>query len=337
MHFAPLLIALMLFFASLLLLVGLITQPLVGTSASRPPDVNPARLEAHVKRLSIDFYPRSYDQFSKLERAAQYIYTTFAEIGAEPSFQEVRVDGIHFRNVVARFGPASGPVVVIGAHYDSHGHAYFGGRADNSYSLQTHTPGADDNASGVAALLELARLLVQHPPNRSVELVAYTLEEPPYFRTQHMGSAVHARALKNAQREVDLMISLEMVGYFSDDPQSQAYPIAGMKLLYPAEGNFIALAGKFGDFSVMRKAKTLMTGATDLPVFSINAPTSVPGIDFSDHRSYWDEGFPALMVTDTAFYRNPNYHQAGDTYEKLDYRRMAKVVQGVFAVAQQFD
>jgi Zn-dependent M28 family amino/carboxypeptidase len=207
------------------------------------------------------------------------------------------------------------------------------------HAPHTHTPGADDNASGVAGLIELAHLLGKQPPPRPVELVAYTLEEPPHFRTEHMGSAWHARSLRAAGREVRLMVSLEMIGCFSDAPGSQRFPVPGLDLLYPDRGNFIALVSRIsakGELGATRRAKALMAGATDLAVHSINAPPLLKGIDFSDHLSYWAQGYPALMVTDTAFFRNANYHQAGDTHETLDYARMAKVVQGVFVLAQRF-
>jgi hypothetical protein len=163
--------------------------------------------------------------------------------------------------------------------------------------------------------------------------VAYTLEEPPHFRSPHMGSVWHANALKAAGRDVELMLSLEMIGYFSDHPGSQSYPLSAMKLGYPDRGNFVALVGQFGDFGLSRSVKAAMSGASALPVYSLNAPSVVQGVDFSDHRSYWAQGYPALMVTDTAFMRNPNYHRAGDTFDKLDYKRMAMVVQAVYAVA----
>lgn len=303
--------------AGILGLTALVCQPWVTPVPSTPPAVDPARLEAHVKKLSIDFYPRSFEHRAKLERTAAYIAEQFKEAGAVVSMQDVAVDAVRYKNVVARFGPANGRLLVIGAHYDSHG----------------ATPGADDNASGVAGLLELAHLLGQAAPSRPVELVAYALEEPPHFRTPHMGSVWHARALKEAGRDVELMLSLEMIGYFSDRPGSQAYPLAALKLGYPERGNFIALVGQFGDFGLSRSVKAAMSGASELPVYSLNAPSLVPGVDFSDHRSYWAQGYPALMVTDTAFMRNPAYHRAGDTYDKLDYKRMAMVVQAVYAVA----
>jgi Zn-dependent M28 family amino/carboxypeptidase len=229
-----------------------------------------------------------------------------------------------------------GALMVVGAHYDSHGDAAAGAMFARGFTADTHTPGADDNASGVAGLIELAHLLGQRPPSHAVELVAYALEEPPYFRTEDMGSVRHAHALAATKRDVRLMLSLEMIGVFSDAPGSQRFPVLGMQPLYSDRGDFIALVGDFGDFANMRRAKALMSGASDLPVRSISAPATLQGIDFSDHRSYWAEGYPALMVTDTAFFRNAHYHRAGDTHEKLDYRRMAQVVQSVFALVQQY-
>lgn len=313
--------------------IGIVTQPFVEPATSQPPPVSTERLAAHVKRLSVDFYPRSQDRFDTLELAAAYIRGELIAIGANVSVQPVDAHGKRFQNVIARFGPDVGPVLVIGAHYDSHGDAE-GNDNPLGYSPETHTPGADDNASGVAGLIELARLLHDRPPTRPVELVAYTLEEPPDFRTEHMGSVWHARSLVEAKRPVQMMVALEMIGCFIDTEASQQFPVPGMGLLYPDQGNFIALVGRLSDFGTMRRAKALMAGTSPLPVYSINAPSLIQGVDFSDHRSYWNEGIPALMVTDTSFYRNTQYHQAGDTFDKLDYRRMAMVVQGVYALAQ---
>ena len=299
---------------------AVITQPGVRAIAVTPAAVDAVALERHVRELAVTLHPRSYDSQANLQRAGDYVLAQFDGLNARTEIQDVAVDGVIYRNVIARFGPAEGPLLVIGAHYDGCG----------------TTPGADDNASGIAGLLEIARLLAQHPPPHPVELVAFTLEEPPYFRTPFMGSAVHARALRNARREVRLMISLEMIGYFRDAPGSQRYPSRALGLLYPDRGNFVALVGRLRDFGAMRRVKGLFKGASSLPVVSINAPASVPGVDFSDHASYWNEGFPALMVTDTAFLRNPNYHGEGDTPETLDFARMAQVVQAVHAVAMEF-
>lgn len=311
--------------------VVLVVQPLVAPLPSTPPAVDPARLQQHVRKLSVELYPRSFDQPGHLNQAARYIEDEFRAAGADVSVQDVTVQEAHYRNVIARFGPRTGPVMVIGAHYDSAGR-----ETATAITGDSHTPGADDNASGVAGLIELAHLLGRQAPARSIELVAYTLEEPPHFRTEHMGSAWHARALRKAGRDVTLMLSLEMIGYFSDAAGSQSYPVPGMTLLYPEQGNFIALVGRFGNFAASRRAKAIMLGASDLPVASLNAPPALPGVDFSDHRNYWRAGYPALMVTDTAFMRNPNYHKAGDTADKLDYARAAKVVQSVYALTRQF-
>lgn len=296
----------------------LLKQPFVVPVRSESPPVEVSRLETHVRTLAQNFYPRSFDRPENLEHAASYIRAELAGSGGKVAEQVFPVEGRRYRNIVAHYGPEQGPVLVIGAHYDSF--------AD--------TPGADDNASGVAGLLELGRLLSKTPPAVRVELVAYCLEEPPHFRTSAMGSSWHARELRKSGREVRLMLSLEMIGYFRDAPGSQGYPFPFLNWMYPDRADFIAVVGRIQDWSATRRVKALMQGAGDLPVHSINAPTLVPGIDFSDHSNYWNEGFSALMITDTAFYRNPYYHGLDDTPDKLDYARMAKVVQGVYAVVQ---
>ena len=319
-----------------LAVIAAVTQPFVSPVRSQPPAVDAVRLAAHVKHLSVDLFPRSADRLDNTERAAGYVFDQFEAAGATVSIQEVIVRGETYKNIIARFGPPDGALIVVGAHYDSHGDAAAGAMDPRGFTADTHTPGADDNASGVAGLIELAHLLGQRPPTRAVELVAYALEEPPYFRTEDMGSVRHARSLVASKRDIELMLSLEMIGFFSDAAGSQRFPVPAMQPLYSDRGDFIALVGGLGDFSKMRRAKALMSGASDLPVYSINAPASLQGIDFSDHRSYWGEGYPALMVTDTAFFRNANYHRAGDSYDKLDYRRMAQVVQSVFVIVQQY-
>ena len=289
-----------------LAVIAAVTQPFVSPVRSQPPAVDAVRLAAHVKHLSVDLFPRSADRLDNTERAAGYVFDQFEAAGATVSIQEVIVRGETYKNIIARFGPQDGALMVVGAHYDSHGDAAAGAAADpRGFTADTHTPGADDNASGVAGLIELAYLLGRRPPTRAVELVAYALEEPPYFRTENMGSVRHARSLAASKRDVELMLSLEMIGFFSDAPGSQRFPVPAMKPLYSDRGDFIALVGGLGDFSKMRRAKALMSGASDLPVYSINAPASLQGIDFSDHRSYWGEGYPALMVTDTAFSATP--------------------------------
>jgi hypothetical protein len=305
--------------AGFLLLAGgvwfRVTQPLLPVARGHdPPAADPARLEAHVRMLSETFSPRDAAHPEGMDAAADYVRREFARTGAAVSEQTFEVGGKAYRNVIAAFGPGAGERVVVGAHYDAAG----------------PLPGADDNASGVAGLIELARLLAESPPRLRVELVAYALEEPPFFGTRHMGSAAHARSLKEQGAPVRAMISLEMIGYFSDREGSQRLPSPLLKAVYPTRGDFITVVGKMDQGPLVRLVKRAMLGASPLPVYSINAPRAIPGVDFSDHANYWDEGYDAVMVTDTAFYRNPHYHTRGDTPDTLDYVRMAMVVRGVY-------
>jgi hypothetical protein len=293
-----------------------VTQPLFSQPALiRRVTVDPTRLETHVRMLSEQLAPRDETHPENLDRVAAYIRAEFERSKAIVTEQPFEVDGKTYRNVIARFGPDSSEIIVIGAHYDTAG---------------PH-PGADDNASGVAGLIELARLCGESVLPIRIELVAFTLEEPPYFRTPSMGSAVHAASLKKQGIRVRTMLALEMIGYFDDAPGSQKFPASFLAAFYPSRGNYIGVVGTFGDGLLLRRVKSAMRGATALPVFSISAPSFVPGVDFSDHLNYRKEGYPALMITDTAFYRNPNYHAASDKPQTLDYRRMAMVVEGVYA------
>jgi hypothetical protein len=303
--------------ASLLLAalaVAAMTQPLLSSAPPcRVPEVRPERLREIVELLATTLQPRDFDHPEGLDRAAAFIAAELGKAGGRVSEQRFEVQGRVYENVVALFGPETDERVVVGAHYDTEG----------------ARPGADDNASGVAGLLELARLLGEEPPAGSVELVAYSLEEPPNFGTERMGSHVHAASLMAAKVRVRAMLALEMIGYFSDRPRSQRYPFDALGWIYPTTADFIAVVGKLGQGRLVRDVKRAMQAAGDLPVRSINAPAAVPGIDFSDHRSYWRQGYPAAMITDTSFYRNPNYHTDRDLPATLDYGRMAQVVAGV--------
>ncbi len=284
-------------------------------------EVSVDALRAHVTALTQVGPPRNCANVASLDRAADYILAEFGKTGAKSWFQYYSHEKRDFKNVVLQVNPGAVEWVVVGAHYDVCG----------------ELPGADDNASGVAGLLELARLLVPSWPagGAGLELVAYTAEEPPYFGTGYMGSAGHAHYLAKQGKKVRAMIALEMIGYFTDVRHSQRYPLKEMSQAYPDTGNFIAVAGRTRERALLAKVKAAMTGAGPLPVETIAAPASVKGVDFSDHRNYWEAGYPAIMVTDTAFYRNPNYHTAGDTIETLDFPRMAEVVNGVRAAIME--
>lgn len=230
--------------------------------------------------------------------------------------QPFKVDGRTYKNVVALFKGSSAERIVVGAHYDVCG----------------DQPGADDNASGVAGLLETARLLHEQKPKlqHDVELVAYCLEEPPYFASEDMGSAVHARKLHEQKVKVRAMICYEMIGYFSDEPDSQKFPDPELARLYPHTGNFIVVVGKTGQEAYTQQMRDLMRQHTDIDVQSVNLPAGFGLVGLSDHRNYWTYDINAIMINDSSFLRNPHYNQTSDTIDTLDFDRMAAVVQGVY-------
>jgi Zn-dependent M28 family amino/carboxypeptidase len=311
-------------FVSILLLLvtvnivlwSVISQPTGQKNGASGETVSAEKLKTHVVMLSQTFHPRDWTHPENLKRCADYIATHFTNAGAVVESQQIEFRGKTYQNIIGRFNKGQGPRVIVGAHYDSCG----------------ETPGADDNASGVAALIELAYLLGRVPSAVDVELVAYVNEEPPFYRTELMGSAIHAKRVK--KEEVKGVIVLEMVGYFKDESGSQQYPSGLLQLWYPGKGNFIGVVGTSNQGAWIKRIKAGMKGATDLPVYSIRAPASVPGVDFSDHASYWPYNIPAVMVTDTAFFRNQAYHTLEDTADSLDYARMAKVVVSVSAAVR---
>lgn len=298
-----------------LLLAGVLAP--VGATAATPVPADTARLRRHLSFLTTTRQPRNYRHPAVLDSVAAYLSRQLRAAGAsEVGEQPYLVQGQTYRNVVASFGPATGPRLIVGAHYDVCG----------------EQPGADDNGTGVAALLELARLLGQQPalPYR-VELVAYTLEEPPFFRTTHMGSYVHAQALHAAGVPVRGMVALEMLGYFDDRRGSQHYPIGLLKLFYGGRGNYVTVAQKFGNDRFGRQFARAYQRTAHLPVKRFKAPSWLPGLDFSDHLNYWRFGYSAVLLTDTAFYRNRSYHQATDTLDRLDMRRLGLAVDALVA------
>lgn len=285
--------------------------------------VDESRLRSDVVTLASITPSRNSFNMASLNAAANFIFDEFAKTGCLAKEQTYKLKGKTFRNISCYFGPEVAPLMVIGAHYDVH---------------YNDNPGADDNASGVAGVLELARMVSALKPRLThrLELIAYTLEEQPHFNSKSMGSQVHAASLIKAKAPLKLMISVEMIGYFSDEPGSQKFPLTFLKPIYPDTGNFIGVIGQLFDRSNVKRVKTLMQIASPLPVYSLNAPGFLPEAGYSDHKSYWDLGLPAVMVTDTAFLRNPNYHRPTDTPDTLDYRRMADVVRGLYSVAVAF-
>jgi Zn-dependent M28 family amino/carboxypeptidase len=274
-----------------------------------------------VEKLARGIGVRSYRDDEPMAKAAGYISGELASSGCAVSKQTFTYDGRALQNVIGELkgtGPAEA-VLVIGAHYDT----------------VVTTPGADDNASGIAGLLGIARLLARRPQQRTVRFVAFAFEEPPAYRTRHMGSYHYAKGLHDRREQIEGMICLEMIGYFTNREGSQHYPLPFMGRVFPKTGNYIALVGNRRSKEFTERFAGAVRSATDLPLITLNAPAFVVGIDFSDHWSFNKFGYPAFMVTDTAFYRNLNYHSPEDLPETLDYVRMTKVVEGLASAVMQ--
>jgi hypothetical protein len=281
------------------------------------------RLRESVRRLCTEFTPRDYVHTENLDRAADWIAGELRESGLEVELQEYELADGRYRNVVAR-RPGSdlrAGAVVIGAHYD----------AFREY------PGANDNASGVAVLLELARNLDPRPPRTDLYLVAFSTEEPPFFGSPDMGSARFLDWLDERDVHVELMVALDLVGSFSDEPGSQHFPAPGLGLLYTDRADFIAVVGDLGSGPAIKRVKQGMRATRALPVHSFRAPDSIPGVNWSDNLPFRERGLPAVLVTDTAFMRYPHYHTPDDTPDRLDYERMAGVVHGLAGVLHEPD
>ena len=280
------------------------------------------RIEAHLRLLTEEIGERSVRTWDQHARARDAIYEHFKRLGLQPIFETYDYEGRSVSNVIAEINPGTNasPRYIVGAHYDT----------------VAGTVGADDNASGVAVLLELAtvlqqnRALLQNGP--SIRLIAFALEEPPVFLTRFMGSKVHARTMKANKERLDGMICLEMVGYTCHQKGCQSYPFPLNLMDYPKTGDFIGIVG---NLSSRRFASALMDAFDKnpaLPAISLNVPFNgwlTPAIRLSDHASFWDQGFKAVMITDTAFYRNPHYHLPSDTMETLDIDFMAELVRSL--------
>jgi Zn-dependent M28 family amino/carboxypeptidase len=278
-------------------------------------DIEVKRLYGHVENLSVRIGSRSFYEYDRLTQAENYIKGTLENMGFAYSLQSYEYKGKTFKNIIVTLsGQANDDgSVIIGAHYDT----VFG------------TPGADDNASAVAVLLEICRLLQGHKPLRTLRFVFFTLEEPPLFRSRHQGSYVYASHLKKKNETVHAMLCLEMVGYYNDKAGGQAFPVPGMSLLYPSTPNFISIVGNLQSRALVEKIRDSIKRGSTIDVEGIATIPYVPGVDFSDHRSFWKMGYPAVMITDTAFYRNPNYHRETDTIDTLDFVKMASLLKGL--------
>ncbi|MDI6686810.1 MAG: M28 family peptidase [Desulfobacterales bacterium] len=279
------------------------------------------RLQETVRYLSVEIGPRSYNDYEKLCQAAEYISSRFKEYGYNVNEQPFVFQGKTYRNIIGNMPGLNEEeeILVLGAHYDT----------------VSGSPGADDNASAVAGLLEVARLVSKSRVAPAIQFVAFALEEPPAYRTKNMGSYHYAQMLNKGRHKVFGMICLEMIGYFVDRPHSQEFPLPFMEKRFSDKGNFIAAVGNLRSRKFTEMVKEGFKEGTDIPIFSYNALPIVIGIDLSDHWSFYQFGYPAVMITDTAFYRNPYYHTAKDIHDTLDYEKMAKVVYGVKAAIER--
>jgi len=260
---------------------------------------------------------RNYRNLQSLEKAAAYIEFEFKTAGFEkPERQVWETQGRQYVNIIATYNPHYSRRLIVGAHYDVCG----------------DQPGADDNASAVAGLLELARLVFDQQPklNYRIDFVGYSLEEPPFFASHEMGSYIHAQSLHNKNADVIGMICLEMIGYFSDAPNSQPFPSPELAKLYPHTADFIIVVGieQYRDFN--NKVYQLMAkdAAIDVQVIHFSSGEGLAGL--SDQRNYWKFGYNALMINDTSFIRNPNYHSRSDSIETLNFDKMAAVVDSAY-------
>ena len=269
-----------------------------------------------VEYLSREVGQRSWSNVETLAGVAGYLHDRFKAYGLDVRREPFVHRGKTYYNIVAEVKGSAPPgdgILIIGAHYDT----------------VAGTPGADDNASGVAGLLELARLARLAPPRRTTRFVAFSLEEPPVFGTEGMGSYIHAANSKKEGVAVYGMISLEMIGFYCDRTGCQRYPFFLLEWFFPSKGDFIAFAGDRRSRRFLLQVRDRFTSAARMPVETLTVMPHTVGSDLSDHRNFWSFGYPAFMITDTSFFRNAHYHTPDDTHDILDYQRMAALIKGL--------
>lgn len=272
-------------------------------------------LQAHVVALAEKIGPRNVFLPAKLHASAQYIRTCWEEQGYEVTVQAFKVNGTSCENLSVEIPGKRKPekIVVVGAHYDT----------------VSHSPGANDNGSAVASLLELSRLAGEAVWDATVRFVAFTNEEPPFFKTGHMGSLVYAKECKQRKEDIAAMICLETMGYYTQEPKTQKYPFP-LNFFYPNTGDFLAVVGNLSSKPLVKSFAAAFMEAGDFPIECAAPFGFITGIDWSDHWSFWQCGYQAIMLTDTALFRYPYYHSPQDTADKLDYHSLARVTYGIF-------
>jgi Zn-dependent M28 family amino/carboxypeptidase len=274
----------------------------------------PRALRRHVETLAGSIGERNLWRYDRLQRAAEYVESELRASGHDLRRQTYDVSQLPVSNVEATLTGTTRPqeILVLGAHYDS----------------VPECPGANDNATGVAVVLELARRFARRPHARTIRFVGFVNEEPPFFQTAQMGSMVYAAAARRQGDRIVGMLCLETMGYYSDARDSQQYPVP-MGWLYPDAGNFIGFVSNFRSARLLMRVRAAFKARTSFPFRSAALPSTVPGVAWSDHWAFWETGYPAVMVTDTAPYRYPWYHTPEDTPDKIAYDRLAHVVDGL--------
>ena len=272
-------------------------------------------LRTHVYELAARIGERNVFHPGTLDAADAYITETWAEQGYEVTRQEYETRGVLCANLeVSRPGSSRAKqILLLGAHYDS----------------VLGSPGGNDNGTGVASLLELSRLFSSAEPAMTLRFVAFVNEEPPFFMTREQGSQVYAKAARQRGDDIRLMISLETMGYYRDAPGTQAYPPL-LKFFFPDRANFIGMVSNLRSGRWLRRLATAFRASSEVPLQHLAMFSFVPGVGWSDQASFWQQGYHALMVTDTAPYRYPWYHTAEDTPEKVDYLKLAQVTEGLY-------
>jgi hypothetical protein len=275
---------------------------------------NISKIEKHLSVITKTEKSRNYKNLKTLNFVADYIKKELDKVCDSVINQNFKVNTTIYKNVIGSLGLEHKHRIIIGAHYD----------------VCANSEGADDNASGVVGLLELARLLSKEKLNYRIDFVAYSLEEPPFFRTKQMGSYIHANYLSKNKIPVKGMICLETIGFYSDKIGSQKFPIKEMEKIYGNVGNFITVIQNNKNEPFSNQVNNLMKKKPLINTQSFKGTSSLPGVDFSDHLNYWKHDFEAVMITNTAFYRNKNYHTTRDKLETLDLEKMNLVIQQLY-------
>ena len=275
-------------------------------------------LVAHVQKLAGEIGERNEWHYAQLNASVDYIEESLSTAGYQPKRDSYDLRGRAYHNIEAEIRGAHRAIVLIGAHYDS----------------VLGSPGANDNGSGVAAMLALARRFANKPSLYTMRFVAFVNEEPPYFQSSAMGSFVYASRCKARGDQIRAMLSLETIGYFSNLANSQSYPLPGLGRFYPKTGNFIGFVGNVRSRALLRRAIAQFRQHAKISSQGAALPAAIPGVAWSDQWSFWKQGYPGIMITDTALFRYPDYHAATDTLDKLDYDSMTRAVEGLQKVIE---